>query len=288
MPPRGGSRRRCRTTVAALDSERVPQEPAGRRSWCFPASIPRVPGEIEGAFAQSGPRHRQQLAQLPHGSGRAVVDSGSERGPPRAAEGAEATRGWTGRIVTNPNCVVIVYAMALAPLRQFGLKNLDHHDAAGNLRRRLSRGCLRRRNSATSFRSSAAARRRKSKPRRNKILGTLKEPARNPRNHPLTVSAVGTRVPVHNGHTGIHFRSRWSSSPDSEAMIAAWNRNRGRPQELNLPSAPPQPIVYVTEPNRPQPALDANRDGGMTVDGRTAPALPGARRQVRRARPQHD
>ena len=33
-----------------------------------------------------------------------------------------AARGWKGCIVTNPNCVVVVYAMALAPLRQFGLK----------------------------------------------------------------------------------------------------------------------------------------------------------------------
>jgi len=34
----------------------------------------------------------------------------------------QEARGWKGRIVTNPNCVVVVYAMALAPLRQFGLK----------------------------------------------------------------------------------------------------------------------------------------------------------------------
>jgi len=32
-----------------------------------------------------------------------------------------------------------------------------------------------------------------------------------------------------------------------------------------LPTAPAQPIVYLAEPNRPQPALDANRDNGMTV-----------------------
>src|SRR6185437_5591571 len=34
----------------------------------------------------------------------------------------QSARGWKGRIVTNPNCVVVVYAMALAPLRQFGLE----------------------------------------------------------------------------------------------------------------------------------------------------------------------
>ena len=47
---------------------------------------------------------------------------------------------------------------------------------------------------------------------------------------------------------------------------------KGRPQELELPSAPPQPLVYLTELNRPQPALDADRDGGMGVTiGRLRP-----------------
>jgi aspartate-semialdehyde dehydrogenase len=50
-----------------------------------------------------------------------------------------------------------------------------------------------------------------------------------------------------------------------DALKNAFNCFRGRPQELELPSAPPQPIVYLQERNRPQPALDVNRDGGMTV-----------------------
>ena len=29
--------------------------------------------------------------------------------------------GWSGSIITNPNCAVVVLAMALAPLRQFGI-----------------------------------------------------------------------------------------------------------------------------------------------------------------------
>ena len=60
--------------------------------------------------------------------------------------------------------------------------------------------------------------------------------------------------------------------PPHEAIVAAFNGFRGRPQELDLPSAPPQPVVYLEERNRPQPALDVNRDGGMTVTvGRLRP-----------------
>ena len=36
--------------------------------------------------------------------------------------------------------------------------------------------------------------------------------------------------------------------------------------------APPRPLVYLTEVNRPQPILDVNRDNGMTVSiGRLRP-----------------
>jgi aspartate-semialdehyde dehydrogenase len=60
--------------------------------------------------------------------------------------------------------------------------------------------------------------------------------------------------------------------PTPEAIIAAWTSFKGRPQEMGLPSAPPQPLVYLTELNRPQPILDANRDGGMGITiGRLRP-----------------
>jgi aspartate-semialdehyde dehydrogenase len=78
-------------------------------------------------------------------------------------------------------------------------------------------------------------------------------------------------VPVQNGHTG-SISVGLEQKPTPAAIIDAWNSFRGKPQVLDLPSAPPQPIVYLTEVNRPQPILDANRDGGMTVTiGRLRP-----------------
>ena len=60
--------------------------------------------------------------------------------------------------------------------------------------------------------------------------------------------------------------------PTPEAIIDAWSTFRGRPQELGLPSAPPQPVVYESASNRPQPTVDVNRDGGMTITvGRLRP-----------------
>ena len=102
-----------------------------------------------------------------------------------------------------------------------------------------------------------------------KILGSLNDGG--VENHPMTISAAVTRVPVHDGHTG-SVSVGLEQKPAPEAIIDAWNSFRGRPQALELPSAPPQPIVYLTEPNRPQPSLDVHRDGGMTVTvGRLRP-----------------
>jgi aspartate-semialdehyde dehydrogenase len=173
----------------------------------------------------------------------------------------QAAQGWKGRIVTNPNCVVIVYAMALAPLRQFGLKasmittlqaisgagypGVPSWDILGNVIPFIGGGEEQKIETET-----------------NKILGCVKDGR--VEDHPVTISAAVTRVPVHNGHTG-SISVSLEQRPDAAAMIAAWNTFRGRPQQLELPSAPAQPLVYLTEQNRPQPALDANRDGGMTV-----------------------
>ena len=81
-----------------------------------------VAGEIETAFAAGGPHHRQQFPQPSDGPHRSAADSRSERRSSGAARRAGRRYGWKGRIVTNPNCAVVVLAMALAPLRQFGLK----------------------------------------------------------------------------------------------------------------------------------------------------------------------
>src|SRR5204863_1756848 len=170
-------------------------------------------------------------------------------------------QGWKGSIITNPNCATIVLAMALAPLRQFGLQTtmvttlqaisgagypgVPSWDILGNVIPFIGGGEEEKIETET-----------------NKILGALKDGT--VENHPLTISAAVTRVPVQNGHTA-SIAVALEQRPDAGALIAAWNGFRGKPQEHDLPSAPKQPIVYLTEPNRPQPALDANRDGGMTV-----------------------
>jgi aspartate-semialdehyde dehydrogenase len=220
-----------------------------------------VAGEIEAAFAQAGhiivsnSRNYRMETDVPL----LIPEVNADH---LALLKAQASgRGWKGAIVTNPNCVVIVVAMALAPLRQFGLKSamitslqaisgagypgVPSWDILGNVIPFIGGGEEEKIETET-----------------NKILGSLSGSAVS--NHPVKVSATVTRVPVHNGHTA-SMSVALEQKPDADAVIAAWTHFVGRPQDLELPTAPPQPIVYLTEANRPQPALDANRDGGMTI-----------------------
>jgi len=87
----------------------------------------------------------------------------------------------------------------------------------------------------------------------------------------VTISAQTTRVAVHHGHTE-SISVGFDHPPPADAIVDALTTFAGRPQQLDLPSAPKPPIVYLPERNRPQPALDVDRGRGMTISvGRLRP-----------------
>ncbi|HZG57067.1 aspartate-semialdehyde dehydrogenase [Paenibacillus sp.] len=72
------------------------------------------------------------------------------------------------------------------------------------------------------------------------------------------------RVPVTDGHLATVFVS-FEKKPTKEEILERWKQYRGRPQELELPSAPKQFITYFEEENRPQTKLDRDIERGMGV-----------------------
>jgi aspartate-semialdehyde dehydrogenase len=95
-----------------------------------------------------------------------------------------------------------------------------------------------------------------------KILGDL----RGDRVEPLAarVSAHCNRVPVVDGHT-VTVSVELSSKPTEADLRNAFASYTGVPQQRQLPSAPPRPVIYMTENNRPQPRKDAERERGMAA-----------------------
>ena len=170
-------------------------------------------------------------------------------------------RGWCGAIVTNPNCSTVVLAMALAPLRVFGLRSVltttlqavsgagypgvPSFDIVGNIIPEIGGG-----------------EEEKIETEANKILGDLVDGE--VRGHPVMVSAHTNRVPVIDGHT-LTVSAELTAAPSPDEVREAMRAWRGRPQELALPSAPAQPLEVLDQPYRPQPRLDGDRGRGMTV-----------------------
>ena len=169
------------------------------------------------------------------------------------------TKSWSGAIVTNPNCATIVLAMALAPLRQFDIRRVNvttmqavsgagypgvpSLDILGNLIPFIGGGEEEKIETETL-----------------KILG---EPSGHTA-HGAVISAQVNRVPVIDGHT-MTVSVELGARPAPDAVDAAMRAFRGRPQELGLPTAPDPALNVMRETNRPQPRLDADRGGGMTV-----------------------
>lgn len=81
----------------------------------------------------------------------------------------------------------------------------------------------------------------------------------------IQISATCTRVPVTDGHTASVNMKFTDKIPKKEEIIKIWKNFKSVPQELDLPFAPKQPIIYLEEIDRPQPKKDRENDKGMAV-----------------------
>ena len=78
------------------------------------------------------------------------------------------------------------------------------------------------------------------------------------------VSAHCNRVPVVDGHT-VTVSVELAAKPSEEALLDAFRNFTSVPQERRLPSAPPSPVIYMTQRDRPQPRRDVEREHGMAA-----------------------
>ena len=167
-----------------------------------------------------------------------------------------------GYIVTNPNCSVAGLAMALAPLhRSFGLESV----AVVTLQALSGAGypgvaSLDATDNVIPYIGGGEEEKIETEPRR--ILGAFRDDAFELAK--FQVSSSVHRVAVSDGHTMAIFvkLAKKASPEEAGGVLAAF---RGEPQERKLPFAPRSPIHVLTEPDRPQPRLDRDREHGMAV-----------------------
>lgn len=173
-----------------------------------------------------------------------------------------------GFIVTNPNCSTIMLALALAPLgAHFGIEavvvttmqalsgagypgvaSLDVTDNVlphiANEEEKIERETL-------------------------KILGHLEGGRIAPA--AFAVSAQCHRVNVVDGHLAA-VRAKLARPVEPAEIASAMESFTGPLQHLALPTAPQKPIIVRSELDRPQPRLDRDAGGGMSITvGRIMP-----------------
>ena len=172
----------------------------------------------------------------------------------------QRNRGWQGQIATNPNCSTVVLAMALAPFKKFGIV----HVIATTMQAISGAGypgvaSMDINGNVIPF---IGGEEEKMQEETQKILGRFDGAAIRPL--AARVSAHCNRVPVVDGHT-VTVSVELAEKPGEGALIEAISSYQSIPQERKLPSAPPHPLVYMQEKDRPQPRRDAERENGMTV-----------------------
>jgi aspartate-semialdehyde dehydrogenase len=226
----------------------------------FSAMDASIATEIERAFAQAG--HVVVSNSRNHRMERDVPLLVPEINPDhlKLVPGQQQARGWKGQIVTNPNCSTIVLTMGLAPLKQFGITKIvattmqaisgagypgvPSMDIVGNV---------------IPFIGNEEE---KMEQETQKILGEFRGDHIEPL--PALISAHCNRVAVVDGHT-VTVSVEFSSKPSAADVRHAFDTFTAVPQERQLPSAPPRPVIYMEEANRPQPRKDAERERGMAA-----------------------
>jgi aspartate-semialdehyde dehydrogenase len=169
------------------------------------------------------------------------------------------TRG--GFIVTNPNCSVGGLIFGLGALhRAFGVRRVvvATMQALSGAGTEGPRGLEMTDNVLPWIRGEED----KIEQETRKILGTVRDGAIEPAS--IRVSPHCHRVATVDGHLmAVSVELDRDASPSVAAeTLAAF---RGETEVRDLPSAPPAPIAVRVEDDRPQPRLDRDTGGGMTV-----------------------
>jgi len=226
----------------------------------FSAMDASVATEIERAFAQAGhivvsnsKNHRME-PDVPL----LVPEINSDH--LKLVPGQQRRRGWKGQIVTNPNCSTIVLTMALGPLKPFGITRV----IATTLQAISGAGYP----GVPSMDINAnvipfiGGEEEKMQQETQKILGDFRGDHIDPLH--ARVSAHCNRVPVVDGHT-VTVSVEFSEKPTEDELRHAIATFSSVPQQRQLPSAPPHPVIYMEEKDRPQPRRDAEREHGMAA-----------------------
>jgi aspartate-semialdehyde dehydrogenase len=173
-----------------------------------------------------------------------------------------------GFVSVKPNCSIQSYVPALHPLRHFGLTKVAvcTYQAISGAGKTFESWPEMVDNVIPFIKGEEE----KSEQEPLKIWGQVVDGRITPASAPA-ITAQCIRVPVSDGHLAAVFVS-FEKKPTKDEILAAWRSFSGKPQALQLPSAPTPFLTYFEDDNRPQTKLDRDLGHGQAVSlGRLRP-----------------
>lgn len=166
-----------------------------------------------------------------------------------------------GFVAVKSNCSLQSYVPALFPLDKFGIKQslVCTYQAISGAGKTFERWP----EMVDNLIPFIGGEEEKSEKEPLKIWGKVEDGVIKNSNKP-NLTAQCFRVPVSDGHTAAVFVS-FDNKPEIDEILDIWKNFKGRPQELELPSAPKQFLHYFTEDNMPQIKLQRELENGMAI-----------------------
>ncbi|MDR2623099.1 MAG: aspartate-semialdehyde dehydrogenase [Methanobrevibacter sp.] len=173
----------------------------------------------------------------------------------------QKNRGWDGFIVTNPNCSTIALTLTLKPIHD----NYNINRVYVSTMQAVSGAGY---NGVPSMAivdnlvPFIDGEEEKMESETLHLLGTID--GGQVKYADFNLSASCNRVAVLDGHTESVF-IELDEDIDILDVKNKMSNFKGLPQRLDLFSAPKNPVIVTEEKNRPQPRMDRNTEGGMSV-----------------------
>jgi aspartate-semialdehyde dehydrogenase len=174
----------------------------------------------------------------------------------------QKNRGWKGFVSPKPNCTIAGLVVTLKPIQElFGIKQvvMTSLQAMSGAGRTPGVSAMDMTENVVPYIPGEEP---KVETEPQKILGKFTGDAI--QHAPFGITATCTRVPVLDGHLVCAFVQTVKPCTPEEVKKAMANYGREF-AELALPSSPLHLIDVTDDPFRPQPRMDREKGGGMTV-----------------------
>ncbi len=168
-------------------------------------------------------------------------------------------RGWaSGALIANSNCTVMPVVMALKPLLKYGVRRL--HLVSEQAVSGAGYPGVSSIDMIDNIIPYVPGDEQKMESESRKMLGYFD--GEQIETLDMLVSATCTRVPVLDGHL-VNISVELDEGPAQASIIDDWTTWQALDPIPSLPSAPPYPLQYLDQIDRPQPRRDRDAGRGM-------------------------